>query len=105
MPRRTPTVLIEKTDSETYITEQVIECDGLYAVFYKGKPFNLRILNKLIDYPGPKYKKIAFPGVGHAYNLADRLNKLYNCDDFKVYKITTGEVCIEKKESDEQGTN
>jgi hypothetical protein len=40
---------------------------------------------------GPKYKKVSFSNSGHALNLAEKLNKLFNCEDFSVYKLTTGE--------------
>jgi hypothetical protein len=40
---------------------------------------------------GPKYKKVSFSNSGHALNLAERLNKMFNCQDFSVYKLTTGE--------------
>jgi hypothetical protein len=29
-------------------------------------------LNTLVNYPGPKYKKVSFSNSGHAYNLAER---------------------------------
>jgi len=28
---------------------------------------------------------------GHAINLAEKLNKMFNCEDFAVFKLTTGE--------------
>jgi hypothetical protein len=40
---------------------------------------------------GPKYKKVSFSNAGHAFNLAEKLNKLFNCEDFSVYKLTTGQ--------------
>jgi hypothetical protein len=40
---------------------------------------------------GPKYKKVSFSNSGHAINLAEKLNKLFQTLDFSVYKLTTGE--------------
>lgn len=97
MSRPKPIILLDHTDSTTYKSEQVLFAHGIYAVFYDSKPINLRILNKLVDYPGPKYRKTSFSNPGHAHNLAERLNTLYNTDKFEVFLLTTG-AKIEDKE-------
>lgn len=91
MARPKPTILLESVDPKTYKAEQVLEADFVYAVYYKEKPINLRTLNTLITYPGPKYKKCNFSNPGHALNLAERLNELFNTTDFAVYKLDKGE--------------
>lgn len=98
MARPKPTILLEYVNSKNYKAEQVLEADAIYAVFYQGKPVNLRTLSHLVSYPGPKYKKVSFSNSGHAYNLAERLNKMFKTTEFEVYKLTTGEVCKEKDE-------
>jgi len=92
MARPKPVIILESINPKTYKAEQVLEADAIYAVFYKGKPVNLRTLNHLVSYPGPKYKKVSFSNSGHAFNLAERLNKLFKTCDFDVYKLTNGEV-------------
>jgi hypothetical protein len=67
-------------------------------VFYQGKPINLRSMNTLVNYPGPKYKKVSFSNSGHAFNLAERLNKRFNCKDFQVVKLTSGKVITEQQD-------
>jgi len=88
--RPKPSVLLEYTDPKTYKSEQVLQATAIYAVFYDGKPINLRSLNILIDYPGPKYKKISFSNPGHAFNLAEKLNKLFKTTKFEVFMLSQG---------------
>jgi hypothetical protein len=68
----------------------VLSADAIYSVFYQGKPINLRILNTLVSYPGPKYKKVSFSNPGHAFNLAERLNKVFQSEEFKVVRLDQG---------------
>jgi hypothetical protein len=90
MSRPKPTILLEKIDKVTYKSEQVLESEAIWAVFYLGKPFNLKSMNIVTNYPGPKYKKVSFSNPGHAINLAKKLNKMFNCKDFAVHKLTQG---------------
>jgi hypothetical protein len=91
MSRPKPKVLLEITDKKTYKTEQVLEADAIWAVFYKDKPVNLKTSSIVAQQVGPKYKKVSFSNSGHAINLAEKLNRLFNCEDFAVFKLTTGE--------------
>jgi len=92
MSRPKPNVLLEYINKKTYKSEQVLDAEAIWAVFYKGNPFNLKSANALTNYPGPKYKKVSFSNPGHAINLAKKLNDMFNCNDFEVYKLTNGEV-------------
>jgi hypothetical protein len=42
MSRPKPKVLLEITNKKSYKTEQVLEADAIWAVFYKLKPVNLK---------------------------------------------------------------
>lgn len=95
MSRPKPQVLLDYTDPKTYKSEQILSADGIYAVFYDGKPINLRSLNKLLDYPGPKYRRVAFSNSGHAYNLAEKLNQLFKTDKFAVHLLVSGNIVKE----------
>lgn len=90
MSRPKPHVLLDYTNPKTYDAEQVLKADAIYAVFYDGKPINLRSLNVLRDYPGPKYKKVSFSNPGHAFNLAEKLNRLFKTDKFEVFRMCEG---------------
>ncbi|HEY6437445.1 MAG TPA: hypothetical protein VIY47_12715 [Ignavibacteriaceae bacterium] len=95
MARPKPTILLEHVNSKNYKAEQVLVAEAIYAVFYEGRPINLRVLNHLVSYPGPKYKKVSFSNSGHAFNLAEKLNKLFKTNNFSVYKLQDGEVLTE----------
>jgi len=87
--RPKPTILIEKVDKD-YKTDQVLASEGIWAVFYKEQPINLKSFNAMIGYASPKYKKVSFSNPGHAFNLAERLNNIFSCDDFKVCQMVKG---------------
>ena len=93
MSRPKPTVLKEFVDKKTYKTEQVLQSDAIWAVFYQSQPFNLKSANLLTSYPGPK--KTSFSNPGHALNLAKKLNNLFDSDEFTVIKLTAGETVTE----------
>ena len=91
MSRPKPSVLIEHTNKVTYKTEQVLASEGVWAVFYDSKPINLKTSNLLVQYPGPKYKKVSFSNPGHAINLAKKLNTLFKSDKFSVVLLKAGD--------------
>ena len=90
MSRPKPVVILENINKTTYISEQVLASDGVWAVFYAGEPINLKTQNILISYPGPKYKKVSFSNSGHAINLAKKLNTLFKTDKFTVMLLLKG---------------
>jgi hypothetical protein len=90
--RPKPTILIEKVDKD-YKTDQVLASEGIWAVFYKEQPINLKSFNALIGYASPKYKKVSFSNPGHAINLAKKMNVMFKSDDFTVVLLNSGE-CI-----------
>jgi len=91
MSRPKPTILLELTNKKTYKTEQVLDAEAIWAVFYQDKPINLKTSSIVAHKIGPKYKKVSFSNAGHAHNLAEKLNKQFNTQDFSVYKLVTGE--------------
>ena len=91
MSRPKPTVLVEVTNKSTYKTEQVLSSEGIWAVFFDSKPINLKTSNLLVQYPGPKYKKVSFSNPGHAINLARKLNTQFKTEKFSVVLLTAGD--------------
>lgn len=91
MSRPKPTVLLEHVNKTNYKSEQVLNSEGIWAVFYDNKPINLKSQNVLVNYPGPKYKKVSFSNPGHAINLAKKLNSLFKTDKFTVVILKQGD--------------
>mgnify|MGYP003346144877 CR=1 FL=1 len=96
MSRPKPTVILEYTNKKNYKVDQILDAEAIWAVFYKDKPINLKTSSIVAQQIGPKYKKVSFSNSGHAFNLAEKLNKQFNTQDFSVYKLTTGEKFIEE---------
>jgi hypothetical protein len=91
MSRPKPIILAELTNKQTYKTEQVLASEGVWAVYFDNKPVNLKTSNLLVQYPGPKYKKVSFSNPGHAINLAKKLNTQFKTDKFTVVLLKQGE--------------
>lgn len=91
MSRPKPTVLLENINRTTYKCDQVLNSEGIWAVFYNNQPINLKTFHTLVHYPGPKYKKVSFSNPGHAINLAKKLNTLYKTDKFTVVLLKQGD--------------
>ena len=92
MSRPKPTVTLQHSDKSTYKVDEVLSAEAVWAVFYDGKPINLKNSSLVTNYPGPKYKKVSFSNPGHAKNLAKKLNKMFNDTKFEVYKLTSGKL-------------
>ncbi len=91
MSRPKPEVILDYTDRKTFKSEQVLKAEAVYAVYCDDQPINLRTKHSMLDYPGPKYKKVSFSNPGHAFNLAEKLNNMFKTDRFVVYKLVQGE--------------
>jgi hypothetical protein len=92
MSRPKPKIILEYTDKKTYKSDQILEAEAIWAVFYKGKPFNLKSSAQLSSDNSDKYKKVSFSNPGHALNLAKKLNEKFKTTDFKVVKLVSGEI-------------
>lgn len=91
MSRPKPSIILENVNKTTYVSEQVLAADGVWAVMFDGKPINLKTQNILVSYPGPKYKKNSFSNKGHAINLCKKLNVLFKTDKFTVVILREGD--------------
>lgn len=91
MSRPKPKILLEHVNKTNYKTEQILQSEGVWAIFYQNNPINLKSGNMLISYPGPKYKKSSFSNKGHAINLCKKLNNLFRTDQFTVVLLRQGD--------------
>ena len=99
MSRPKPRVLVEVTNKQSYKTEQVLAAEGIYAGFFDGRPINFKTANLLVQYPGPKYKKVSFSNPGHAINLAKKLNTQFKTDKFSVVLLKQGDTIFPNAKS------
>ena len=84
MARPTPEILLQNIDSNGRALE-VCDADNLYAVLYQGRPIKIRTFKNIeVNFVGPKYGKTAFPESGHAFNLAEKLNAMFDTNEFTV---------------------
>lgn len=84
MARPAAKVLLKHTDTKT---TAVCAADTVYAVTYRGQPIQIKTKqDEDADYPGWKFHKSTFVNSGHAFNLAERLNRMFNTTDFAVAK-------------------
>ena len=90
MSRPKPTVLLEHVNKTNYKSDQILNSEGIWAVFYDNQPINLKTQNILVAYPGPKYKKVSFSNPGHARNLCRKLNAQFKTDKFTVVFMNSG---------------
>ena len=91
MSRPKPKILLEHASKDNYKLEQILESEAIWAVFFKGQPFNLKSGSLVASYPGPKYKKVSFSNPGHAINLAKKLNQQFKSDKFSVVLLKSGD--------------
>ena len=91
MSRPKPNVLLEYINKTSYKSDQILSSEGIWAVFFDNQPINLKTSNLLVQYPGPKYKKVSFSNPGHAINLAKKLNQQFKSDKFTVVLLKSGD--------------
>ena len=96
MSRPKPHVILENLDKATYKCDQVLASEGIWAVYYDGRPVNLKTQNILVSYPGPKYRKVSFSNPGHAISLAKKLNNQFKTDKFTVVLLNQGSVIYQQ---------
>lgn len=90
MARPNPTVIYHNENEQGRVLE-VCAGDCVYAVLYQGQPIQVRQRQHMdIAYPSWKYAKSLYVNSAHAFNLADRLNRMFNTDQFTVVKYPGG---------------
>jgi len=93
MSRPEPTILKQHIKEDGVGALQVCqaEAQGLFVVLYQGLPFQLRSkANIEVPYPSWKYLRVAFANSAHAFNLAEKLNTMFDTEDFTVNQMTHG---------------
>lgn len=86
MARPTTKVILSTTDEDNIVYD-ILEAQSLYAVVYLDKVFSMRKTYPSLSGNGTKYPKFTFPTKKVADNLAEKLNTMFNTEDFKVIKL------------------
>lgn len=90
MSRPKPKVLLRQVDSNNKSIE-ILAAESTWSVFYKNKPMQVKTMANIdFEYPGPKYVRVNFQNPAHAFRLCDKLNQLFNTDDFTVVLMDSG---------------
>ena len=103
MSRPKPQILLSSVNPRTYRSDQVLAADGIYAVFYDGKPINLKtVKNQMVSVVNNiKYRRSSFTNPAHAFNRCDQLNRQYKTNLFTVVFMSSGVVVTEKPQDSE----
>ena len=84
---RPPATILLSTHVDDFNSVEVLDAEGLYAVLYKLRPFNLKTNHWTEKGELKKYLKVVYPNQAPADNLAKKLNKDFYTEDFTVVKI------------------
>lgn len=87
MPRKKKNKILEEKTKNDYTVEQIIREENVFSVIYDENFFSIKQFNKIVEYPGPKYKKILFFSKNQAINFAKKLNEKFKTNHFKPVKI------------------
>lgn len=96
MGRKAPKVILSFTDKHSFDTTEILAADFIWAVFLDGKPVNIRHTDYAAGY-GAKYRRVSFANAGHAYNMVERMNRMFKTDRFKVHQLSQGPAIEEEK--------
>lgn len=99
MSRPKPGIIAEYVNKTSFKSDQILASDGIWAVFFDGKPINLRSINLGNNFTTPKYKKVSFSNRGHAVNLCRKLNKQFKTDRFSVVLLTPAKVVYDASQA------
>jgi hypothetical protein len=85
MARPKPTIHLTK-DTGT-MTYDVLNSQGVWALFYQGSPVSYRQHWTTVDGLKFKYPRTCFNNPGHCQRLADKLNRMFKCQDFTCHEL------------------
>ncbi len=77
-----------ETKNADYISTEVLESKGVYAIYYEDQPIAIRHTNSLVDNTPHRYKKTTFNNSAHGFNRVEALNKKFNTDKFSLQRVT-----------------
>jgi hypothetical protein len=94
-------VLVQNLDRDGIRVRELLEAPAIWTVKYTGLNedglfVNVRTRNTLLNYPGPKYPRVAFANEGAAHLLCRKLRQQFKDPNFFVFKLAAGEQVEDK---------
>lgn len=69
------------------ITWDVLAAEQTYVIVYKNRPISIRVDQPMNAKSGYKYKKLSYTNLASAENQCQRLNQVFDTQDFSVLWI------------------
>jgi hypothetical protein len=81
MSRPQPTILAvkEQLSGERW---EILLVEKSYIITYKGQPVSVRTEQAGLGQLQRKYKKMSYANIGNCRAQVNKLNEIFNCDDF-----------------------
>ena len=90
MARPAPQVLLTQDSrdrNQSDVHHEITTGEGCWIVMYQNQPFNYTKTTQARLGVTKKYERMAFANRAHAYNLARRLNDLFDTEEFTVWEF------------------
>ena len=85
MARPQPRIIDMAYDGDNII--EIIQCDQMYALTYKGRRVSIRKTTHTVDKVIYKYSKTQWPNKKTALNIANKLNTQFMTTDFDIVEV------------------
>ena len=66
----------------------ITQAPSHFIITYQGRPCGVRQHNNSLDYPGYRYQKLSYTGLGSALAQVRRLNHIFKTEDFDVMEVS-----------------
>jgi len=79
--------VLKSVTMNTGITWDILAAEQTYVITYKNRPVSIRVDQPMNIRSGYKYKKMSYTNLRVAENQRDKLNEIFDTEDFAVVWI------------------